>query len=174
MLASARHGFPLVMLRPPVLLGPGDTDGRSTATLRRYLGRRLPFMIQGGMHVTDIRDVATSVVAACLHPAPRQAYHLPGTAEGLPEFLARCERLCGVPAPRRIAPFWLAWAAATASARLARALGRRSWLPDPVSIEMGHHHWGLSSRYAQEELGYRPRPVDETLSETLAWLQANP
>lgn len=161
----------LVMLRPPMLLGPGDTLGRSTSTLRRYLGGRLPFLIRGGIHVADVRDVAGAVVAACTVADPAQAYNLPGHAEALQPFLQRCARLCGVPAPARHVPWLVAWLAAHVSARVADRTGRHPWLPDPVVIEMGRHHWGLAGSRAPRDLGYHPRPVDETLAETLDWLR---
>ncbi|MBM3259488.1 MAG: NAD-dependent epimerase/dehydratase family protein [Candidatus Sericytochromatia bacterium] len=161
----------LVMLRPPMLMGPGDTLGRSTSTLRRYLSGRLPFLIRGGIHVADVRDVAQAVLAACRIDDPNAAYNLPGHAEALMPFLKRCERLCGVPAPTRHVPWPVAWVAAWASNWLADRTGRHPWLPDPVVIEMGRHHWGLVGSAAPVDLGYRPRPVDETLAETLAWLR---
>ena len=43
-------GVELVILRPPVLLGPGDHSFRSTSHLLRYLRGKLPFVIRGGMH----------------------------------------------------------------------------------------------------------------------------
>lgn len=161
----------LVVLRPPMLIGPGDTLGRSTSTLRRYLSGRLPFLIRGGIHVADVRDVADAVLAACRIDHPKTAYNLPGHAEALMPFLKRCERLCGVPAPRRHVPWPVAWLAASASNWLADRTGRHPWLPDPVVIEMGRHHWGLAGSSAPVDLGYSPRSVDETLAETLAWLR---
>ncbi|MEB3298354.1 MAG: NAD-dependent epimerase/dehydratase family protein [Candidatus Sericytochromatia bacterium] len=168
--AASRDQLPVVVLRPPMLLGPGDTLGRSTSTLRRYLGGRLPFLVRGGIHVADVRDVAAATVAACLRPEARGLYHLPGHAEGLAAFLQRCERLCGVPAPRRHVPFGVAWLAAHGAGLVAKRFRAHPWLPDPVVIEMGRHYWGLSSIRSEDGLGYRPRPVDETLRDTLSWL----
>ena len=68
-------------------------------------------------------------------------------------------------------PHPLVWGAAWGAAQAARLIGRkRSWLPDPVIVEMGQCYWGLSSRYAARDLGHSPRPWDETLGDTIAWL----
>ena len=40
-------------------------------------------------------------------------------------------------------------------------------IPDPVVIEMASHHWGVSSRFAESDLGYRSRPPEETLADTV-------
>jgi len=46
-------------------------------------------------------------------------------------------------------------------------------LPDPVVIEMASHHWGLASRDAEADLGYRSRSPQETLRDTIEWMRDN-
>src|SRR5207244_3482294 len=55
-------GVELVIVRPPVLLGPEDHRLRSSAHLLRLLQGKLPFVIRGGMHFADVRDVAAAMV----------------------------------------------------------------------------------------------------------------
>src|SRR5204862_7829008 len=55
-------------------------------------------------------------------------------------------------------------------ARRIHALG----VPMPISPEgivLMAQNWRYSSRKAKHELGYRVRPLDETLSETIAWYE---
>jgi hypothetical protein len=40
-------------------------------------------------------------------------------------------------------------------------------------VEMASRHWSMQSRYAAADLDYRSRPGEETMVETVAWLQAN-
>jgi len=40
-------------------------------------------------------------------------------------------------------------------------------------IEMATHHWGLASRHAEIDLGYRSRPARETLRDTIQWMRDN-
>lgn len=158
------EGVSLCVVRPPVLLGPGDHRFRSTSHLIRYLRRRLPFVIEGGMHFADVRDASRALRAAMDLERPRPVYHLPGTACSVREFFGLAEEISGVPAPRLVLPFPLAHSAATALARL-------HVLPDPVVIEMARRWWGLSSLYAERELGYVPRDPRETLADTIGWLR---
>jgi nucleoside-diphosphate-sugar epimerase len=163
---AAELGVDLVIVRPPVLLGPGDHRFRSTGHLIRYLQRRLPFLVRGGMHFADVRDTATAFARAAKHAAPRPVYHLPGLACGIEDFFAMAEAVCGVPAPERILPYWLAWWIAT----LFKPLGV---LPDPVVVELASHYWGTTSRYAASDLGYRSRDPHETLADTITWLRTH-
>ncbi|MBC7544633.1 MAG: NAD-dependent epimerase/dehydratase family protein [Candidatus Sericytochromatia bacterium] len=162
-------GVELIFLRPPVLLGPGDHRFRSSSNIIRYLRRRLPVVFPGGMHFADIRDVSQAILTVLDHPSPRPIYHLPGAASELDTFFRWIAQAVGREPDWRTVPSRLAWGAAVLNQWLGSTL---SFLPDPVVIEMGSSYWGLKSLYAAEELGYQSRPPQETLTDTIAWLQA--
>jgi len=166
---AADLGVEFVILRPPVLLGPGDHRRRSVRHVLRLLEGRLPFLIEGGMHFADVRDVAPVLRRAMELPHPRPVYNLPGTQCSIREFYAMIADLAGVEPPRRTMPYRLAWLLAAAADRLGLAV-----LPEPGLVEMASHYWGLTSRYAGPELGFRCRPGRETLADTIAWLRENP
>lgn len=155
----------LVIARPPVLLGPGDHRFRSTAILIRFLRGRLPFVVRGGIHFADVRDVALALLRAMALARARPVYHLPGTVCSIEEFFRMAAAAAGTRPPRLVMPFRLAWWLAV----LGKPFG---FLPDPSLVEMASRHWAMQSRYAQAELGYRSRPGQETLADTVAWLRA--
>jgi nucleoside-diphosphate-sugar epimerase len=162
-------GVELVIVRPPILLGPGDHRHRSTAHVKRLMDGRVPFVIAGGMHYADIRDVAAALIRIMRLPAPRPVYHLPGIQCSIEAFYRQIAELAAVRPPRRTIPYWLAWTAAVVSSKLHLHL-----LPEPTLVEMAAHFWGLGSRYAESELGYRSRSGAETLRNTIQWLRENP
>lgn len=159
-------GVELVILRPPVLLGPGDHRFRSTNHVSRFLRGRLPFLIRGGMHFADVRDAAAALLRAMTRPSVRPVYHLPGSISTIEEFFALTARIAGRAPPRRVLPYRPAW-------WLARVTGPLRVLPDPVIIEMAAHYWGMRSAYAECDLGYQSRPPEDTLTETVVWLMAH-
>jgi dihydroflavonol-4-reductase len=127
--------------------------------------------MRGGMHFTDVRDVARALLTLVAHPSPRPVYHLTGLEEPLPEFFRRIARVGGVALRAPVVPTGPVWALSWLNQRLGRrALGL---FPDPVLVEMSSRHWGLRSRYAERDLGYAPRPPDETLRDTIAWLRGS-
>jgi len=175
-------GVALVIVRPPVLLGPGDHRFRSTAILLRFLRGRLPFLVRGGMHYTDVRDVADALVRLMDFPEPRLVYHLPGTVCTVEEFFTMADdvwraepRRGPSPGRPRVLPTGLVHRLARLDDRLGRLLRGRplGLLPDPSLVEMASRYWALTSRYAEQDLGYRPRPGMETLRDTVDWLLAN-
>jgi dihydroflavonol-4-reductase len=162
---AAELGVELVIVRPPVLLGPGDHKFRSSAHVSRYLDGKLPFLIRGGMHFADVRDAALALVRIMEREAVRPVYHLPGTICTIEEFY----RLVAVSAGRvnlpRVIPYRVALLASRASHKLGLTL-----LPEPALIEMAAHYWGMHSKWSAEELGYRSRPGPETVAATVGWL----
>jgi dihydroflavonol-4-reductase len=168
--AAERVGVELVVMRPPVLLGPGDHRFRSTSNVLRLLRGRLPLLFDGTIHYVDIRDVARAMVRAMTLAKPRPAYHLPGTTSGLDEFFRLVARTAGIEPRWRRIPARAVWAVA----RALELVGVRShFIPDPVLVEMGIHHWGLTSSHSARDLGFRPRPPVETIADTVDWLRLN-
>jgi nucleoside-diphosphate-sugar epimerase len=166
-------GVELVIVRPPVILGPGDHRFRSTAHVRRFLHGRLPFLIRGGIHFVDVRDVAPALIRVMTHPAPKPVYHLCGTICTIEEFFGLVAQVAGRPPPRLVLPYRPAWWVA----RLSDAAGRRlrgkpfDAIPEPSVIEIAARHWATHSLYAEADLGYRSRPARETLADTVQWLR---
>ncbi|MBM4344818.1 MAG: NAD-dependent epimerase/dehydratase family protein [Deltaproteobacteria bacterium] len=170
---AAQLGVPLTLVRPPILLGPGDHRLRSTGHVLKYLRGAYPFLIEGGMSFVDVRDAAPAILRALDHPARRPVYHLNGTDCGVVAFFELCRQVCGVRPPDYVLPFAIAHRLATAAERVAHLTGRKSPLPDPVVLEMGRHYWGLASLHAERELGFRARPPRQTLADTIDWLRRN-
>ncbi len=172
---AAELGVELVVIRPPILLGPGDHRFRSTGNVLRVLRGRLPFLVRGGMHFADVRDAAQAMLRAMLRPRVRPIYHLEGTTCSVEEFFGMLEEVSGAPAPRIVLPFRPAWLLATAVEQAGSWLRGEPphLLPDPVVIEMAAHYWGARSLHAADDLGYKARDPRETLRETAEWLRAN-
>ena len=172
---AASLAVQLVIVRPPMLLGPGDHRLRATGQVTRFLRGRVPFLLAGGIHYCDVRDAAAALVTLLEHPAPRPIYHLTGTACSLQQFFADLSALTEIPAPRHRLPQSLIWVLAQADAWLGRRLrgAPLGLLPDPVVVEMAAHHWGLASSYAELDLNYASRAPECTLRDTIDWLRAH-
>jgi dihydroflavonol-4-reductase len=161
-------GVELVVVRPPVLLGPGDHRFRSTVNVLRLLRGRVPAVPRGGMHFADVRDAAEAIVRAMLLPRPRPVYHLVGTVSSLDAFFRSVADASGMRRTWRVLPSWAMRAAARLNQRFGSPL---HVLPDPVLLEMAGHHWDHRSRFAESDLAYASRPPDETLRDTVEWLR---
>jgi dihydroflavonol-4-reductase len=165
--AAERHGIELVVVNPAYVLGvpvnraqPGET---STRTIGNYLRGRLPGVIDAPMNFVDVEDVATGHLLAADRGQSGERYILGAQNMTWPELIDRVAELSGVSYPIAVLP-----AGIGKVARVREALG----LPGPISAEatnlMGRD-WRFSSAKARQELGYDPRPIDQTLQETIDW-----
>jgi len=171
---AKKLGVDLVIIRPPVLLGPGDHRSRATGHILRMLKGKLPFIVSGGMHFVDIRDATQAVYQAMTLSKPRPIYHLTGTSLSIEKFFQMISEIAGVRAPRFKPPPYLGLLLAKTTHQIESLLPKRdhSLLPDPVVFEMAAKHWNIKSRYAQE-LGYEARDPRQTLADTIRWLREN-
>jgi nucleoside-diphosphate-sugar epimerase len=172
---ASKTSVDLVVVRPPVLLGPGDSRFRSTKHVLSVMKQHVPLVPGGGMHFTDVRDVADALARLVAMPTTRPVYHLPGTATTLAEFFQMVHEVSGAPLPTRTMPDWALRSATRTVNRIAGGLGLRvpSWIPDPVVAEMASVHWGLSTLWSHKQLGYAPRAPRQTLVDTVAYLRAH-
>lgn len=164
------HSMPIVLMRPTLLLGPGDVKQSSTGDVVLFLQKKIPAPIEGGLSFVDVRDVADAFIAA-MEKAPAGRTYLLG-AENLTmeSFFKRLEHLTGIRAP---------WIPIPGDAMLfgAKLLGQAMKLigkdtdVDPVSVEMAQHYWYIDSSRAIEELDFAPRSGTETLRDTIRWIE---
>ena len=162
---AGKHGLPVVVMNPSLLLGPGDDRLSSTWTVVKFLQRDLPAMPNGGISFADVRDVADAFAAA-LDRGEVGGKHLMGVNMSMSEFFGRLERISGVAAPRLRLPSKLNVAGAKLLESLAEARGREPAL-DAASVDIAEHWFWVDSRKAERELGFVARDPQETLQDTV-------
>ena len=166
-LPMMRAGLPLVIVQPGLIYGPGDTSSVRT-TLIRFLERELPLVPGGAAYSwAHVDDIATGHLLAMDHGRAGECYHLAGPAWTLVDALKVIERISGVKAPGFVAPPALLRAMAT----LMGLVGRVVPLPEQYSAEnlrviAGCTYLGDASK-AERELGWKARPLEEGLRETV-------
>lgn len=163
-----KHGLPLVVLNPSLLMGPGDERLSSTWTVQKFLQRELPALPGGGLSFVDARDAAEAFVAA-LTRGEVYGRHLMGVNMSLAEFFHRLERMTGVAAPRLRLPSQAAVLGARLLERWAKVRKAEPAL-DPQEVEIGEHFFYLDASKAERELGFRARDPYETLHDTVQYL----
>jgi len=164
-LGYAGADLEVVVVNPGFVTGPGDIYGSSSAIVGRVAKGRMPFYIEGGVSVADVRDVAHGHVAALEKGRSGERYILGGENLTMTGFVEIVSRIAGIAPPRRI-PYALAWLAGRIADLRARVTGKRQ----PISrnlVRASSIFTFVSSRKAQEELGYRIRDVETSIADTL-------
>jgi dihydroflavonol-4-reductase len=160
----AARGLPLVIVNPSFVLGPDDPKGTSNELVTRFLQRRIPAYVDGGLNIVDVRDVAQGHVLADERGAEGERYILGGRNFTLKRLFTDLGRIADVPPPPLKVPGELS---ATAVAAL-----ERTGLPLPVSedeLRSATLWWTYRNDKAKRELGFKPRPHEQTLEDTVRW-----
>ena len=165
--AAARTGVEVVIVNPAYVLGvpvdrsePGET---STRVIANYLRGRLPAVVASHTNLVDVRDVGEGHLLAARKGAPGERYVLGGHDRSWPGLIDDVARISGIRHPVVVLPPSL-----TRLARAQDALGLPGFRLGEA-MELMSTNWRYSSRKAERELGYRARPLGETLAETVDW-----
>jgi dihydroflavonol-4-reductase len=165
--AGARLGVEVVIVNPSYVFGvPVDTEQpgeTSTRMVGNYMSGRLPAVVDAQTNVVDVRDVAEGHLAAAERGQPGERYILGGHDLSWVELIERVAKLAGVHHPLLVLP-----PEAAEAARVATTLGI-SFPISPEGVVLMAQDWRVSSRKARRELGYKPRPLEQTLRDTVAW-----
>ncbi|MGH2988346.1 MAG: SDR family oxidoreductase [Solirubrobacterales bacterium] len=162
----AEQGLSVVCVNPTFVLGPDDPGGGGTsnALVRRFLLRRIPAYVEGALNIVDVRDVAAGHLLADERGKVGERYILGARNFTLDRLFADLSRISGVAPPRLRLPGSLTLAGVEVLTRVG--------LPVPTTpdeVRSGMEWWTYSSEKAERELGFRSRPHEETLEETVRW-----
>jgi dihydroflavonol-4-reductase len=161
---AAARGLPVVVVNPSFVFGPDDPTGTSMTLIRRFLLRRIPVYVDGGLNIVDVRDVATGHVLADEKGKVGERYILAGRNFTLDRLFADLSRLSGIDPPAIKLPASVAVAGARAATRVG--------LPVPVAsdeVQSATLWWTYRNTKARKELGFEPRPHEETLEAAVRW-----
>ncbi len=169
---AASSGVELVCMRPTMMWGPGDDRFRSTKLILSFVTRHLPFIPPGGSSVVDIRDAATAFVHAMVKGKNFGTYLLGSYNATMFDLFSLLEQMTGVAKPSVSVPAWVARSGAVALDFFNRRVrGKYDPSVDPVRAEMGSHFWSISSTGAKRDLGFAPRPIKDTIRDTLTFMK---
>jgi len=166
----AAGGLPIVYVYPTYCLGPGfhNINLPPQRQIIAYLRGGLPFCPSGGLNIVDARDVGEAHVLALENGGIGQRYLVGGeniTFRELFERLGKAarRRMLVLPAPNgaiRAGGWLMQWFSFAP-------------LMDAATARLMRYRWYYDSSKAANELGYSPRPLDETLCDMVAWLREN-
>ncbi len=166
------RGAPVVSVYPGSVYGPADPYLGEQATRLVWIARGLfPIWPAGGTHTVDARDTA-AVVAACLRPGagPRR-YVVPGHHMTGNDLYGIVGAAIGRHRPHVSLPARAVPAATAPIDALHRLLPARWRYPaDREGAELSARNTRFDTSPAEQELGVRARPLQESLRDTLTWL----
>jgi dihydroflavonol-4-reductase len=164
------RGLDAIIVHPGFMLAPYDWKPSSGQMMLGVAHMPVLFAPRGTASVCDARDVAAAIASAVSQGRSGEHYILAGEnipyAELWKQMLVAMQRDKRVYRMGPIIPTAIrGWEA------LARPLRFREALVNSASLTMGSLHHAYNSSKAEHELGYRRRPLEQTLREAWEWLR---
>jgi nucleoside-diphosphate-sugar epimerase len=164
------QGAPVVSIMPAAIWGPSDPNfGEGVTLAANILRNRFPIVMSGGMHITDVRDVAAVNAAVMVPGQGPRAYLVTGHYISMPDIVRTLADLTGRRIRFVVFPSWfLAGFGHTADFLQRRLKTRLPWSSEAIWIMNCQAHCDDSK--TRNELGLEPRPLRETFADTVHWL----
>jgi dihydroflavonol-4-reductase len=167
----ARAGLPLVVVNPGMPFGPRDRGPTPTGqVVLRFLKREVPALGAGSLSVVDVDDCAEGHVLAEERGRIGERYILTGHDVTLRDLAERIGRIANVRVPKISLPRAIGLGAAAAMEAAARRSGKEPLVThNEARFTSAAPHF--SNEKAKRELGFTVRPLDETLSRSIAYFK---
>lgn len=141
----------------------------TTRLIRDAAGGQLTAVVEGGYDFVDARDVAAAIITAALEAPKGRTYLLNGGYTPIADLVRTVAELTGRRRRFTVLPLWFARLTAPLAELYYRIRHTRP-LFTTYSLRTLQAPSDFSHARASEELGFNPRPLKQTLADTIAWL----
>jgi dihydroflavonol-4-reductase len=170
---AAAGGLDAVIVCPTGVIGPYDFRGSEMGEVIRNASEARPmFFVEGAYDFVDVRDVVDGLIAARERGRRGESYILSGQKLSVRYLLATVREVTGKAFSSIKIPFSLAEIAARYTPWYYRRLKIKPRFT-PYSLEVLQSNSDISCKKAIAELGYKPRPVYESITDTVRWFLEN-
>ncbi len=167
-LAAARRGVPVVLALPSQVYGPGDHSGIGDLMRQAAAGTLRAVVLPGaGVCMVHVDDLADGILRVHDSGTLGESYVLAGECLRLAQIVERAAAAGERHGPRLAVPTGLLRVLAPVVDGATRIVGRGTNLRETVRTGDDVTFWASADR-AHRELGWKPRPLDAGLQETLA------
>jgi len=170
--AAHARGLDTVILNPGGIYGPTPAPNSLNGLLLRIARGQVPkHTTSGGVSILYVRGCTDAHLAAAERGRSGARYLLADSHHSMQEITREALRLSGHDVDVKVIPDWVM----TAMAHAGELIGRRLRMGVPLSRDsLSFTRWDVrvDSTLAQQELGFRPTPMEEGLEETLRAFRA--
>lgn len=172
-LGAVEQGLDGVIVCPTGVMGPYDhAPSEMGQLIINVAQRRLKVCLDGAYDFVDVRDVARGLILAAEEGRRGESYILSGEQIAVRDLLSLIEEFTGVRAPSLKIPLPLARTVAEL-ARPYYSLTKTRPLFTPYSIQVLTGNCLITCGKACLELGYWPRPIRESVADSITWFGEN-
>ncbi|MGI6395073.1 MAG: SDR family oxidoreductase [bacterium] len=168
---AVKNGMDIVTVCPVGIIGPHDYKPSQMGNMMLdFYRKKLPaYPNYGGFDWVDVRDVVEGIILAGKKGKSGEAYLLTNGHTTSKEMMKILEKTTGGKMPKIALPYWLLSTAGFFAEFFYKATGKEAVITRD-SAKILKSNLCASSEKAKRELGYNPRPLEESFKDHFEWL----
>ncbi len=168
------QGLEVNVIHPTGIIGPYDfKPSRMGKVLKDITNGNMPLAINNGFNWVDVRDVSKSAVNCVDKGVDGQNYILPGHWASIPHLSTMIKKITGNRTHLVSVPFWMAYLALPFTSISSRISGKRPSFSRGSLQALAIQCRKIPGTLANEHLEHQPRPLEDTIDDTVSWLTQN-
>ena len=168
---AVQQGQDIVIVNPSTPIGAYDLKPTPTGEIIvRFLKRKMPFYVDTGLNLIDVKDVAQGHILALEKGKTGDRYILGNQNLTFKELLAKLEQITGLPAPKSTIPYWIPYSVAWIEEKVLAKLGRQPTVAID-GVRMSRQKMFYDASKAVKELGLPQSDIDSALEEAVRWFK---
>jgi len=166
--------FDVIVLNPTAIIGPNDYKPSLLGELFvKVCEGNLPALVPGGYNWVDVRDVCDGAISAITKGKGGEHYIMSGTWKSVVDFVKIISKEYGTEMKKPVFPFWAAQIGLPFIWFFSKISGSKPLYTFESIKILKFGNKKISNAKARKVLGYGPRPLIESVRDTLDWLQEN-
>ena len=168
---AIKLGQNIVIVNPSTPIGGWDIKPTPTGEIiLRFLKRQMPFYVNTGLNLIDVKDVAWGHLLALEKGRTGDRYILGNQNLSLKEILDKLSAITGLAAPHYTIPYFIPYAVAWIEEKILAPLGRKPTIAID-GVKMARQKMYYDATKAVRDLGLPQSSVDRALEKSVSWFQ---
>ena len=168
---AVKAGQDIVIVNPSTPIGAWDLKPTPTGEIIvRYLRRKMPFYVDTGLNLIDVKDVAWGHLLALKKGRTGDRYILGNQNLAFARLLAKLEKITGLPAPQNTIPYWIPYSVAWIEENVLAKLGKKPSIALD-GVKMSRQKMFYDSTKAVTELGLPLSNIDTALEKAVKYFK---
>ncbi len=170
---AIQQGQDIVIVNPSTPIGAFDIKPTPTGEIiLRFLRRQMPFYVDTGLNLIDVKDVAWGHLLALEKGKTGDRYILGNQNLTFKQLLAKLAIITGLPAPQYTIPYWIPYCVAWFDEKILAPLGKKPAIALD-GVKMSKQKMFYDATKAVKELGLPQSSIDAALQEAATWFRDN-
>ena len=167
-------GLDATILHPTGIIGPFDfKPSRMGKVLLDIMTRKMLININAGFNWVDVRDVSEAAINCITLGKQGQHYIIPGQWATFEQISTMISNQLHLRTNLVTLPFWSAYLALPFAFLFSKLTGNRPSFSRGSLHALAEQCQNIPGNLAKKEIGHSPRPLVETINDTITWFKKN-